>query len=225
MLEFTQAMREFGLQAPADAVATVFQSFDKDRDGNIAYNELHRLLIRSVQTHPRLVPVKTKSEMKFNVRKSPVKKSSSNLLGDLTKLDRERSSDAVDPAMPDKIRAALQKNFLRVIDLFRQIDDDADGKISVFEFIKAMRELGLQAPPQEIVPVFNAVDRDHSGFLELREFERHLRSSVTQGAHLTPITSRAPPKRVASTSRSPSASPARAALKPKAGASGRSRSR
>ena len=122
-VEFLKAMREFGLQAPADAIAAVFQSFDPDGSNSIEYAELHQLLIRSVQKHPRLAPLKTKAENKVEIRKSPVKKKNSNLLGDLH-LAGERKGGVVDDTMPDRIREALHKGYVRVIDLFRQFDDE-----------------------------------------------------------------------------------------------------
>ena len=52
------------------------------------------------------------------------------------------------------------------------------GTITVYEFIKAMRELGLKAQPQYIIPVFNSIDKDGSGAIELKELERLLKDSV-----------------------------------------------
>jgi len=223
-VEFLKAMREFGLQAPADAIAAVFQSFDPDGSNSIEYAELHQLLIRSVQKHPRLAPLKTKAENKVEIRKSPVKKKNSNLLGDLH-LAGERKGGVVDDTMPDRIREALHKGYVRVIDLFRQFDDDGDGKVSVFEFLKAMRELGLEAPPQEILPVFNSIDRDGSGFMELRELEKLLRNSIKQQPHLKPLPVHPLPKPKMGSARSSPPSKKASPKSPKAASSKSSNSK
>ena len=58
---------------------------------------------------------------------------------------------------------------MRVIDLFREWDDDDNGLISRDEFHKAMRELKFDATPDDIDKVFDEWDPDGSGALELKE--------------------------------------------------------
>lgn len=48
--------------------------------------------------------------------------------------------------LPGQLKAALQRESVRVLDLFRQFDDDASGSISRAEFRKALGELGLKIP-------------------------------------------------------------------------------
>lgn len=43
--------------------------------------------------------------------------------------------------------------------VFRLSHTAANGKVSVFEFIKAMREFGIEEPPNAIVAVFNSFDK------------------------------------------------------------------
>lgn len=126
MVEFVKAMREIGLQAPTDSIAAVFHSFDPDHSGSIEYQELHNLLVRSVQKHPRLEPLKTKAETSVPLRKQAVNKSDANVLGDVgKKAMAELSKEApLDETVPNLIRSVLQAKLVRVIDLFRQLDDD-----------------------------------------------------------------------------------------------------
>lgn len=81
-IEFMQAMRDFGLKAPPDAVQAVFHSFDPDANGTIEFEELHELLIRSVFRRPRLEPLKTRAQNSSPLRTKPVRKADANLLGD-----------------------------------------------------------------------------------------------------------------------------------------------
>ena len=63
-----------------------------------------------------------------------------------------------------------------------------NGQISVFEFIKAMRELGLESQPQSLVAVFKAIDRNHDGSIAYAELNRLLRESVANQPVLKPLT-------------------------------------
>jgi len=172
-LEFVKAMREFGLQASFDQVNTVFHSFDKDGSEMIDYRELHKLLVRSVQKYPRLDPLKARAENSIAIRKALVK--GSNVVGEMAHIGKDED---LSESIPNQIRAALQSKLTRVVDLFKQLDEDKSGKVSVFEFIKSMRLLGLEAPPQAMVAVFNSIDKDKSGSIDYRELDRLLRNSV-----------------------------------------------
>ena len=48
---------------------------------------------------------------------------------------------------PSQLRNMLSKNAVRVIDLFREWDEDGDGTVSKKEFRKAMPLLGLEVSP------------------------------------------------------------------------------
>ena len=75
----------------------------------------------------------------------------------------------------EQIRDALSKNAVRVIDLFREWDEDEDGTVSKKEFRKAMPMLGLHVPAQEVDTLFDSWDPDGSGMLELKELTRVLK--------------------------------------------------
>ena len=87
------------------------------------------------------------------------------------KLKREgtRLTFDIDESMPvgPQLRDALSKNAVRVIDLFRDWDDDQSGNVSKKEFRKAMGQLGFEAHRKEIDALFDSWDPDGSGSLEL----------------------------------------------------------
>ena len=75
----------------------------------------------------------------------------------------------------EQLRDILSKQAVRVIDLFREWDEDGDGTVSKKEFRKAMPMLGLEVPKKEIDALFDSWDPDGSGSLTLKELDKKLR--------------------------------------------------
>ena len=76
------------------------------------------------------------------------------------------------------LRDALARSSARVIDLFRDWDDDESGAVDLKEFSKAINALGFEAPKEEIEGVFKQLDKDGSGQLEYKELNKMLRSGT-----------------------------------------------
>ena len=57
-------------------------------------------------------------------------------------------------SIPDQIISFIKQNSTRVMDLFKQFDDDGSGKINDEEFIKAMMELGLDVDAYTLAGIF-----------------------------------------------------------------------
>jgi hypothetical protein len=64
---------------------------------------------------------------------------------------------------------------VRVIDMFREWDENGDGTVSKAEFQRAMPMLGLHAPREEVGLLFDSWDPDGSGLLEIAELTRILK--------------------------------------------------
>ena len=79
---------------------------------------------------------------------------------------------------------ALAKNLTRVIDLFREWDDDNTGTVSREEFHRAMRELGCELPLADVDALLNTWDPDKSGSISIEELNRVLRQKVELDASL-----------------------------------------
>ena len=58
-----------------------------------------------------------------------------------------------------QLRDALSKAAVRVIDLFREWDDDNNGRVSREEFHRAMREMKFEVPAEEVDKLFDEWDR------------------------------------------------------------------
>merc|ERR1719188_1182909 len=77
--------------------------------------------------------------------------------------------------MNKNVGGTLRENSLRVIDLFRQWDEDGNGKVSKKEFRRALPALGIHAQREEIDALFDSFDPDHSGSIEYKELSKLLR--------------------------------------------------
>lgn len=70
------------------------------------------------------------------------------------------------PSVSEQLRAILHANAVRVIDVFRDWDDDQTGTIDADEFSRAFAALGYDAPAKEIAALFAEYDTDGSGTIE-----------------------------------------------------------
>ena len=87
------------------------------------------------------------AENAIPLRTDEVDKSAANLFQGLS------LAGAVAADVPKLIREALNDKVARVIDCFRQLDDDASGTIDGPEFAKGLAEMGLTAPPEAVAVV------------------------------------------------------------------------
>ena len=83
-----------------------------------------------------------------------------------------------DVPVPEQIMASLQKNQVRVMDLFREWDENGDGEITKKEFCQAMPRLGIEAPRKDIELLFDSFDPDGGGSIEYNELNKALKRKV-----------------------------------------------
>ena len=90
---------------------------------------------------------------------------------------RERKKQAVMATdnVAVELRDALTKNAKRVVDLFREWDEDGDGTISKKEFRKAIPLIVLDVPKAAVDQLFDEWDPDKSGVISLSELIKKLR--------------------------------------------------
>ena len=80
--------------------------------------------------------------------------------------------------MQEQLRQILTDNAVRVIDLFRDWDDDEDGKVSQKEFRKAMAALGLKVGRKDADALFDTFDPDGGGSIDYKELQKALKRRV-----------------------------------------------
>ena len=92
-------------------------------------------------------------------------------------IDLDEGPDA--PPISEQLAAALKTNATRVLDLFRSWDANGDGQVSRAEFHRAMAELGLEVPKENIDQLFSEWDKDGGGELGYNELRKILQAPRT----------------------------------------------
>ena len=81
----------------------------------------------------------------------------------------------------------LQQLTPRVLALLREYDEQGRGQVALPEFRGALAALGITASPAVVAKLFDEVDRDRSGAIDMREMEVALReraaASHRRGGH------------------------------------------
>ena len=90
--------------------------------------------------------------------------------------------------------AAAHHAQVRVVDLFREWDEDQSGTVSKKEFRKAMPHLGLEVPKEAIDELFDTIDPDGSGQLSFKELQKALRRTGDAGEKKTATKAAGKPK-------------------------------
>ena len=166
----------------------IFNSWDKDKDGYVSREELHKSLpLIGVVTEKPIVDALFDTMDHERTERIPV----SHLASCLRWVSRSKESsviklpskslegkDASEVPVEDLIREALSMNAARVIDLFREFDANGDGEISIDEMGKALPMLGISVNKEQTKATFDAFDIDGDGSVTFREFNKLLRRDL-----------------------------------------------
>ena len=168
--EFRMAMKVLHLDFPRAALDQLFDSWDADDSGEVSFEELHRLLRQgaTVELDEKLLPgaageIELDREQGHALRKE--KRTTGSRLLQQMDLDESEGHRPVS----EQLRGTLAKNFVRVIDLFREWDEDDSGSVDKKEFRMAMKALGLEVPRAEVDQLFDSWDTDRSGAIDMKE--------------------------------------------------------
>jgi Ca2+-binding EF-hand superfamily protein len=146
-------------------IEQIFAELDEDGSGELSYHELDRKLRKFAG-----IEVQQRHELRRTAggRRGAALSSS-------VQLDRSGGKDVA-----ELLREALAANAVRVLDLFRDWDEDGSGLIDRDEFFKAMPTLGIHVSRPEADELFAAFDADGSGNIEYRELDKLLRRKPGQ---------------------------------------------
>ena len=169
--EFRKAMPHLGLDVPKAEVDALFDQWDPDGSGSIEIGELNRILRKQAElpTHLRAGAVAVDTSTK---NKRTLRKGASGQANVLRGLDIDEESDK---SFVEQIKESLAAHETRVIDLFRQWDEDRSGSVSKREFRRALPILGCKVPAKVADAVFDSLDPDGSGQIEYKELNKLLR--------------------------------------------------
>ena len=92
----------------------------------------------------------------------------------------EGEDDTAEKSVSERLAAALRANAARVLDLFRQWDENGDGEVSREEFTQSFAEedrlmTGLSVSMQEAALLFDEWDADGSGTISFQELKKCLK--------------------------------------------------
>ena len=184
--EFRKALSGLGVgRDQREEVHRLFDSFDHDSSGEVDYNELHKILRDRAAIDDSLLPggaglTVTDSKNDVPLRQESGSKRRASLV-------TSRLEPVSVKPMQEQLRAILKYHQARVIDLFKDWDEDGSKQIDREEFRKALASLGVGKQQQsEVYRLFDAFDRDKSGSLDYNELNEMLREHVAIDGSLLP---------------------------------------
>ena len=176
--EFCHAVRAlgFGDISEKDAGA-VFDMLDDDKSGSLEYKELNAMLRKGfgsqVQANlKRAKDVRSDSRAAKHTAKNYNENYQSAKLAALPPMVKLDASSGV--SIADQLNTILAEHSVKLIDLFREWDEDGDGAISKKEFRKAVAALGYDAKKKDMNAAFDLLDHSGDGYIEYGELKAAL---------------------------------------------------
>ena len=176
--EFRRVLPMLGLKVERDVAEQLFESFDADGSGEIDYKELHHHLRAGANIElDAALQDGAAGEITLEAKNAIALRAD---LGDTQRLEASALQGVVlvagDAAsVAEQLLKALDKNLMRIIDLFREWDDDGSGNVSKQEFRRALPCLGLKVDRASADALFDSFDDDHSGSVDYNELHRAIK--------------------------------------------------
>lgn len=178
--EFRKALPMLGLKVDRAVAEELFDSFDEDKSGEIDYKELnHHLRAGANIELDAALQDGAAGEIVLDAKNAIAVRGA---LSDTQKLEASKLQGVVLVAgdagsVAEQLLKALDKNLMRIIDLFREWDDDDSGTVSKLEFRRALPCLGLRVDKEDADALFDSFDADHSGSVDYNELHRAIKRS------------------------------------------------
>lgn len=103
--------------------------------------------------------------------------------GEPTRKSKFRLVNDPSRSIADQLREQIKNGGLRVMDLFRELDEDGDGGVSKKDWRKGMAIIAeSDVPAAALDAAFDEADPDKSGTIEFAEMDDFLRGRVRRGS-------------------------------------------
>ena len=163
--EFRKALPALGLAIDRHGADELYDTFDTDGDGLITLEELSRQL-RPHGEHEH-IEFETHSKNAIDLRGELALQEKRTKVAGMQDLARDGEGlQENDLPLVDQIKQALAGGFGKVLDIFREWDEDGSGTITKKEFRRALPLLGIRLEKQEADAFFDSFDADLSGELD-----------------------------------------------------------
>ena len=119
---------------------------------------------------------KSRGSTRDTARPDPVSIADAGAANYNVRVALEEVDDVRIDAAISSIRDSLLENLPRVVDIFRNFDVDGSGTVSREEFLRVLPLMrNVDVSDDELDLLFDAIDRDGSGEIELRELQKVMR--------------------------------------------------
>ena len=177
--EFHKAVRALGFEVEKADTDAVFDSLDDDHSGTIEYKELATMLRKGAGSEAAKANLKRAASKRENRGRGSAMTAKNvntsyvsarvSALPPTVKLSYENEK-----TIQEQLHDVLQEHSVKLIDLFRDWDDDGNGALDKKEMRQGIAALGYEAPRKEVDALFDSIDKDGSGWIEFDEFKKAL---------------------------------------------------
>ena len=176
--EFTRAVDNMGFGKVA---YTAFVLFDRDLSGYVDYHELVASVRAEHRRHPSLVELSRALSRGDALRGAAAESAHGKALTGAQNATRLEGTTATARAVKAELEAMLRADTARVIDLFKDFDDDQSGLITLKEFGRGLRELGYTGGDESVREIFDEIDSGANYRISFTELDDWLNDGIEEG--------------------------------------------
>uniref|UniRef100_A0A7S3BDG9 EF-hand domain-containing protein n=1 Tax=Haptolina ericina TaxID=156174 RepID=A0A7S3BDG9_9EUKA len=165
-----------------DIIGMAFDTIDNDRSGTLDLHELKAEMKKLQERAVKLAAVAAqKAKQAASLRKAQearqqLEERKTRLEAQLVDLEQQVEAQRGEQPLAVKLGQLLEVDSLSVADWMKKWDKDGDGKISRVEFRYRSSSLGLREHEKDLESLFDRLDKDGSGSIDLSELDKGLRS-------------------------------------------------
>ena len=167
--EFAKGVKSLGITLSLKQRRAVFSVVDKDNSGELEYLEVSKEIKKAGRYPPpkQLLPVELAAIEKEKLSPSPKRKMKK-------KRPKKKQIEMTDEQkIWNKVFVLMEKQRVKPIKLFHDIDIDQSGIITPDELLDGFKTLlNIDLSADEFKACLKICDRDHSGEIDYREFAR-----------------------------------------------------